>query len=221
MKYGAFVAGLVALAVVAGCSAEGDDVSVPVRSASGSAVPTPEAATVPPGWHRIESQEVGLSIAVPKGWIDLDVETGEFTDALKKAGISGAPAEAIEKGAAALAGRSILYVVDAAGADGGYVDNISAVCAPGGGVKADQLENAAKVGLARLGADDIRSSSLTIGGMPAAKVSYSLNAGVDARAVQFRILAPEDTLCAVTFGMKPGTEIKELDRIAGTVRPLM
>ncbi|MFC4048983.1 hypothetical protein ACFOY4_04735 [Actinomadura syzygii] len=212
MKHVAFVVGMFGLAVVAACSAEGDD--------AGGSVPTAEKATVPAGWHRIENPEAGLSIVVPKGWIDIDVKSGEFAEKLRKAEIPGASAEAIERSVAQLKGKNLLYVVDAAGAEREYVNNISGLCAPDEGIGADELANEAKIGLARLGAEDIQTRTLRIGGLPAVKVSYSLNMAVSARAVQFRILAPGDKLCGITFGMKPGKEIKELDQIAGSIRLL-
>lgn len=213
-------------AVLAGCSSGGDDAAGAAKSAGTSASATPASTAapstqaVPDGWRKIESPEVGLSIAVPKRWIEIDVGTGDIVESLRKAGVSGATAEAIERGAAQLEGKNLLYVVDTAGASGGYINNISGICGPNGGVTAEQLELVTKVGLARVGAQDVESSTLTIGGMPAVKVGYTVKATIAARAVQFRVLVPGDRICGLTFGMKPGDDIKELDEIARTFRAL-
>ncbi|MFI0352317.1 hypothetical protein [Actinomadura sp. 9N407] len=180
-------------------------------------------AAAPPlraGWQRIDSPEAGLSIAVPKGWTQIDLEPGQIAESLRKTKISGVAAATIERSAAALAGKDALYLVDTMGTSSGYVGNISGLCAPNNGVPVDQMKNAAHSGLARMGAKEIQSSRLTIGGMPAVKASYTAKAAIAARAVQFRILTPDDKICGVTFGMSPGKEIKDLDDIADTIRPL-
>lgn len=213
-------------AALAGCSSGGDDAAGAAKSAGPSASATPASTaspatpTVPDGWRKIESPKVGMSIAVPKRWVKIDVNTGDIVESLRKAGVSGASAEAIERGAAQLEGKNLLYVVDTAGASGGYINNISGICGPNGGVTAEQLELVTKVGLARVGAQDIESSTLTIGGRPAVKVGYTMKAAIAARAVQFRVLMPGDKICGLTFGMKPGEDIKELDEIARTIRAL-
>jgi hypothetical protein len=208
------------LATLTSCSSDSRDVAAPAKPTNSSVTTAPADSSVPAGWKKVSNPAAGLSIAVPKGWIDIDISSGEIADSLREARISGPSAAAIEKGASALAGRKLLYVVDAAGASGDYVNNISGLCGPNGGVPADQLENTTKTGLARLGAQDLQSSKLTIGGMPAVKVSYRMQAQVKALAVQFRVLVPGDKVCGLTFGMKPGMEIKDLDQIAGTLRPL-
>lgn len=214
MNRALIVAVALSSAVLGGCSSGGDDAAGETKSAAAS------APAVPDGWRKIESPEVGLSIAVPQRWIKVDVNAGEIAESLRKAGVSGASAEAIERGAAQLEGKTLLYVVDTAGASGGYINNISGLCGPNGGVTAEQLELVTKAGLARIGAEDIESSTLTIGGMPAVKVGYTVKAAIAARAVQVRVLVPGDRVCGVTFGMKPGEEIEELDEIAKTIRPL-
>ncbi|MFB4305610.1 hypothetical protein [Actinomadura sp. GTD37] len=47
-----------------------------------------------------------------------------------------------------------------------------------------------------------------------------MQAAVAASAVRFRAPAPGDKICGITFGMRPGEEIKDLDEIASTLRPL-
>jgi hypothetical protein len=218
-----FVAGVLnvtLLATLTSCSSDSRDGATPAKSTNSSVTTAPAKSSVPAGWKKISNPAAGLSIAVPQGWIGIDVTSGEIADSLRKARISGTSAAAIQKGANALAGRKLLYVVDTVDASGDYVNNISGLCGPNGGVPADQLEDTTKIGLTRLGAQDLQSSKLTIGGMPAVKVSYTMQAQVSALAVQFRVLVPGDKVCGLTFGMKPGKEIKDLDQIAGTLRPL-
>lgn len=207
-------------ATLSGCSPRSEDAASPSGASSSSTAISVTRQSVPSGWQKIDKPEAGISIAVPPGWIDIDVNADDLGKALKEAGLAGNTAKEAERNLTALKKAKIAYMIFTRDEVGGYVKNINALCAPNGGIPFDQFENIARVGMARKGATDISVSELEIGGMPAIRISYTLSAANGADAVQFRTLMPGDKLCAVTFGSKRGEEIEHLDQIAQTIRPL-
>src|SRR4051812_42321092 len=67
--------------------------AAPAASPSASSSSPYSAASVPDGWKKIGSSVNGFSVAIPKGWVDIDLTSSDLKEGLKKAGIEG-PSEA-------------------------------------------------------------------------------------------------------------------------------
>src|SRR5689334_3315610 len=58
--------------------------AAPAPSASSSS-PYSEAASVPAGWKKIGTSVNGFSVAIPKGWVDIDLTASDLKEGLDKA----------------------------------------------------------------------------------------------------------------------------------------
>jgi hypothetical protein len=220
------VLGMGAVLTLAGCSAEPGSQDAPTSAKSTSAAPTSPAPSrtevaLPAGWHRVESPAIGLSVGLPRGWVGIDVTSGHFARTLTAEGIAAGTARRLENDLAALRGTNLLYAIEKASIDSGYVNNVNAVCAPSGGASPAQLKNSTKVGLTRIGARNVRVTDLVIAGTPAVRAAYRLRSPEGmAEVVQFRLPGAGGKLCAVTVGTRQGKMLRYVDRIGSTIRSL-
>lgn len=192
------------------------------ESVSASPAVSRLSSTLPTGWHRIDNRTIGLSIGVPRGWTDIDVNSANVAEQLKQK-FQGTPSEVaiVEKGAAELKGKKMLFIIDTHSIESGFTKNISGLCVPNDGAPAEAFGNITKIQLARIGGQNVQADDVVIGGRPAVKASYTLESSKGSiDAVQFRILMPGDVACAVTIGTRRGEMLPEVDQIGGTIRPL-
>ncbi|MFC9978001.1 hypothetical protein ACFVH6_44550 [Spirillospora sp. NPDC127200] len=215
------------LLALAGCSAEksssaGDSSSAAPKTGATTAATATAASSPsgpPAGWQTVQDDKTGLSLAVPKGWAKIDVTSGDLAGAINEAGVQGPQAQRIRRLTAAFRGKDVLFVANTAESTGGYVENVSGLCAPNNGVPAGAYKTVARTGLTRLGAEVASVNDFKAGGQPGVKVAYSLrSAQGTADAIQFRILMPGDKVCAVTVGTRHGAMLKDVDRIGDSIR---
>ncbi|MFI6515030.1 hypothetical protein ACIBF1_05650 [Spirillospora sp. NPDC050679] len=211
------------LLALAGCSAEkpssaGDPSSAaPKAGATTAAAPSPFEP--PAGWQTVQDDKTGLSLAVPKGWAKIDVTSGDLAGAIDKAGVQGAQAQRLQQLTAAFRGKDVLFVANTAESTGGYVENISGLCAPNNGIPAGAYKTVTRTGLTKLGMDVASVTDFSAGGRPGVKAVYGINSAKGkADAVQFRLLMPGDKACAVTVGTRHGAMLKDVDRIGDSIR---
>ena len=134
-------------------------------------------AAVPDGWKKIGSSVNGFSVAIPKGWVDIDLTASDLKEGLDKAGIEGPSQATLESSLNQLKGLNSLYAVDSSTTSSGFATNFNGFC-QSLSKPIYQMKNDAKVSLTGVGATNLEVTETTVAGSPAVKATYNLKAAI-------------------------------------------
>jgi hypothetical protein len=205
---------------LAGCSGGSDGKGA--DKASGSETPTGKGSTapagvpeMPAGYRKVGGQKNGFTAGVPKSWKAMDFTSDPRARAeFRKAGFSAAVAEQTIK---TMKQNHAVFVFDPRSAKTQhFATNLNGFCMAGAMPSADQVKEQFQT----IGARNIKTTDVTVGGQDGQKSSYELRIGTSRQiAVQYRVAGTTGKICFVTITAKKGMK-PPFDTIAGTIHAL-
>jgi hypothetical protein len=191
--------------------------AAPVASPSeSSSSPYSDASSVPDGWKKIGTSINGFSVAIPKGWVDIDLTASDLKEGLEKAGIEGPSQATLESSLEQLKGLNSLYAIDSSTASSGFATNFNGFCQTAS-KPIYQMKNDAKVSLTQVGATNVEVTETSVGGTSAVRATYNLKAAIGLlEGVQVQIPVTGGKTCVLTITAKDGRLPSSADRLLGT-----
>jgi hypothetical protein len=178
----------------------------PSTAASTSAATT--AAAIPTGYHRVGGPAQGISLAMPKSWVSVNLAKQTIDSAANQLDVPGVNAAVLEQDMQALQKDHAIFAFDVASATSTpdhFTRNLNAYCAPSGitdsgGADIPYLKQAIKSGYSTM-ASDITQRDVTIGGVPGIETSDKLKTGngEDVQESQLEVLPKPNVACYVTL----------------------
>ncbi|MER5623642.1 hypothetical protein [Streptosporangium sp. NPDC002544] len=193
----------------------------------GSASPTPGrstgAAPVPNGFKPIGGPANGVSAAVPKEWVAIDLTKDDLNKGLKSSGLSGPTLEQAKKSLQTLVDNKGIWAADPESAKtspNGFPTNLNGFCQAGRQISTEQLIKETRSQLEQLKAKVVAAGKVTIGSREAARIVYTFPTnGVDVKGAQYYV-PTENKTCIVTLSTDADGKQELFDRIAQTIRPV-
>ncbi|MEV4381423.1 hypothetical protein [Streptosporangium sp. NPDC049644] len=193
----------------------------------GSASPTPGrntgAAPVPNGFKPIGGTANGVSVAVPKEWVAIDLTKDDLNKGLKSSGLSGPTLEQAKKSLQTLVDNKGIWAADpnsAKSSPNGFPTNLNGFCQAGRQISTEQLIKETRSQLEQLKAKVVAAGTVTIGSRKAARIVYTFPTnGVDVRGTQYYV-PTENKTCIVTLSTDVDGKQELFDRIGQTIRPV-
>lgn len=198
------------------------------NNVSQSSAPTPSesasspysGASVPDGWKKIGSSVNGFSVAIPKGWVDIDLTAADLKEGLDRAGIEGPSQETLESSLKQLKGLNSLYAVDSSTTTSGFATNFNGFC-QSLSKPIYQMKNDAKVSLTEVGATNLEVTETTVAGSPAVKATYNLKAAIGLlEGLQVQIPVAGSKTCVLTITARDGQLPSSAEQLLGTFSKL-
>ncbi|WP_436757608.1 hypothetical protein [Streptosporangium sp. V21-05] len=191
-------------------------------SSSGSGSPE-SAAPVPEGFKRIGGPANGVTVAIPKEWVALDLTKDDLDKGLKNSGLTGPTLEQAKKSLQTLVDNNGIWASDTGSAKGsrnGFPTNLNAFCQAGRQISTEQLLRETRSQLEQLNAKVVETRKVRIGSRDAARIVYSFRTnGVDVRGTQYYVPVADRT-CIVTLSTDTEGKQELFDRIGETIRPV-
>lgn len=194
-----------------------------------SATPSPgsgppeSAAPVPEGFKRIGGPANGVTVAIPKGWVALDLTKDDLDKGLKNSGLTGPTLEQAKKSLQTLVDNNGIWASDTGSAKtskNGFPTNLNAFCQAGRQISTEQLIRETRSQLEQLNAKVVETRRMRIGSRDAARIVYSFETnGVKVRGTQYYVPVAERT-CIVTLSTDTEGKQDLFDRIGETIRPV-
>ncbi|MEU0483544.1 hypothetical protein ABZ260_30695 [Streptosporangium sp. NPDC006013] len=193
----------------------------------GSASPTPGrstgAAPVPNGFKPIGGPANGVSVAVPKEWVTIDLTKDDLNKGLKSSGLSGPTLEQAKKSLQTLVDNKGIWAADPESAKtspNGFPTNLNGFCQAGRQISTEQLIKETRSQLEQLKAKVVAAGKVTIGSREAARIVYTFPTnGVDVKGAQYYV-PTENKTCIITLSTDADGKQELFDRIAQTIRPV-
>ncbi|MFB9676464.1 hypothetical protein [Streptosporangium vulgare] len=181
------------------------------------------AAPVPEGFKRIGGPANGVTVAVPKEWVALDLTKDDLDKGLKESGLTGPTLEQAKKSLRTLVDNNGIWASDTDSAKtsrNGFPTNLNAFCQAGRQISMEQLISETRSQLEQLNAKVVETKKMRIGSREAARIVYSFETnGVSVRGTQYYVPVAERT-CIVTLSTDTGGKQELFDRIGETIRPV-
>lgn len=201
--------------------------AAPSASPTAPGSPTPgrsaEEAPVPEGFKRIGGPANGVSVAVPKGWVAIDLTKDDLEKGLKESGLSGSTLQEAKKSLQTLVDNKGIWASDPKSAKSspqGFPTNLNAFCQAGRQTSIDQLLKETTDQLKQLKAKVVESGKVTIGSRQAARIVYTFPIeGIDVQGTQYYV-PTENKTCIVTLSTDVSGKQKLFDEIGQTIRPV-
>ncbi|MFF3437434.1 hypothetical protein [Streptosporangium sp. NPDC002721] len=185
--------------------------------------PAESAAPVPEGFKRIGGAANGVTVAIPKEWVSLDLTKDDLDKGLESSGLSGPTLEQAKKSLQTLVDNNGLWASDTDSAKtskNGFPTNLNAFCQAGRQISTEQLLRETRSQLEQLNAKVVETGKVRIGSREAARIVYSFETnGVNVRGTQYYVPVADRT-CIVTLSTDTGGKQELFDRIGETIRPL-
>ncbi|WP_440066942.1 hypothetical protein [Streptosporangium sp. OZ121] len=194
----------------------------PRQSATPTAGSPGSAAPVPEGFKQIGGPANGVTVAVPKEWVALDLTKDDLDKGLKSSGLSGPTLEQAKRSLQTLVDNNGIWASDTDSAKtsrNGFPTNLNAFCQAGRQISTEQLLKETRSQLEQLNAKVIETGKVRIGSREVARLVYSFETnGVNVRGTQYYVPV-EDRTCIVTLSTDTGGKQELFDRIGETIRP--
>jgi hypothetical protein len=159
----------------------------------------PAPSPVPEGWKKIGTPVNGFSVAIPPGWVDIDLTAADLKEALEKAGIEGASQANLQASLNQLKGLNALYAIDAKSVSSGFATNLNGFC-QNVARPVDQMKEDARTQLTQVGATDLEITDSTVAGQPAVRIDYHLKAARGLlKGLQVQIPTTGGKTCVLTI----------------------
>jgi hypothetical protein len=198
LAIGLLIAGipLAACSGGSGDKASGDGSQSAPSSGKDTSQPAQE---LPANFRKIGGAENGFTAGVPKSWTTVNLSAANARPALKKAGLSNS---AVEQTIAVLQKNHAVYALDPKSAQTkGFASNLNGFCQPGTPASAEQV----KAQLDQIGAQNVQSNNVTVGGQSAQKTTYVRKAGLTTTTgVQYQVPGSKGQTCTITMTGKKG-----------------
>jgi len=214
---GVLSATVVVLIAAGGMSANASTTSLPVGiNQTSSPAPSP----VPEGWKKIGAPVNGFSVAIPPGWVDIDLTAADLKEALAKAGIQGPSQAELESSLNQLKNFNALYAIDSAAVSSGFATNLNGFC-QNVTRPVDQMKEDAKNQLTQVGATDLEITDSTVAGLPAVRIDYHLRAAPGLlKGLQVQIPVTGGQTCVLTITALDNAFPPSADQILDTFTKL-
>jgi hypothetical protein len=170
-------------------------------------------AVVPAGDQRAGGSAQGISIAVPKSWISLNLAKQTLASAAKKLDVPGVDAATLEQEMQSLQKDHAIFAYDIASAASSpqhFTRNLSAYCQSSGITETGRagvpfLQEGIKSELDTV-ATGVTQEDVTVGGVPGVETAYKLKSGsgADLYGAQLEVLPKPDVGCFVTLSWGGG-----------------
>jgi hypothetical protein len=195
--------------------------AAPVASSPSASASSPySAASVPDGWKKIGSSVNGFSVAIPKGWVDIDLTASDLKEGLKKAGIEGPSQATLESSLEQLKGLNSLYAIDSATATSGFATNFNGFC-QNASKPIYQMKNDAKVSLTQVGATNVDVTETSVGGTSAVQAKYNLKAAIGLlEGLQVQVPVAGGKTCVLTVTARDGSLPSSANQLLNTFTKL-
>ncbi|GAA4229098.1 hypothetical protein FHR32_007954 [Streptosporangium album] len=211
--------GVVALALTASCAGDPADLAnaptVSPKTATGRDDATPE------GFKRIGGPANGLTVALPRSWIALDLTRDDLEGGLKRSGLTGRALEQARQSLQPLVINKAVWAFDPGSrqtSPSKFTTNLNGYCQPSATTSAQELISAAGKELEQLNAKVTQTSTPQISGIKAARLVYSFPAGgLQIKGTQFYLPAPGKT-CTLTLSTDQDGKQRLFDQIGETTR---
>jgi hypothetical protein len=200
-----------------GSSAGSASASSPSSSAGSASASAPVAASVPAGYRRVGGPAQGISLAVPRSWVAVDLASETAQRAAARIRLPGISQQQLVQTLESLHKLHAVFVADArsAATDPQHRQtNLNAYCLGSGvsdtgsaGVPILKQSSAAE--FRQLNAGHITQKDVRVGGVPGVETSYTLSTGLGTlQAAQLEVLPKAGRACFVTLtagkGQFPG-----------------
>jgi hypothetical protein len=194
--------------------------AAPAPSASESSSPAYAGASIPDGWKKIGSSVNGFTVAIPKGWVDIDLTASDLKEGLAKAGIEGPSQATLESSLEQLKGLNSLYAVDSSTTSSGFATNFNGFC-QNASKPIYQMKNDAKVSLTNVGATNLEVTETSVGGNAAVRATYNLKSALGLlEGVQVQVPVADGKTCVLTITARDGRLPSSADTFLGTFTKL-
>ncbi|MFD0684972.1 hypothetical protein [Actinomadura fibrosa] len=226
------VAGTAAALSLTGCLGDGDDAAPPTPPGPPDTAPSQTASTtaqpvettapagngaVPAGWTTLGGPENGVRMAVPPGWIEIDLTGGEAEKGLKALNLQGANEELLRRSFALLEKQKAVYAVESESAQRGYATNVNALCVPSAATSVEALETGTRAGMSQLNAQDVEITRTTVAGRPGIRTTYTLQSAAGTLAGRQVQVAADGRTCSLTVTAKSDAMPSTADQITSTL----
>jgi hypothetical protein len=189
---------------------------------------TTTAAAVPAGYRRIGGPAQGISLAVPKSWVPINLANQTLAAAASKLDVPGFSAATAVQFMQSLKKDHAVFAFDVASAKSSpthYLRNLYADCSSSGitGTGSSSvpfLAQGVKTEMSVI-ASHVTVRDATIGGVPGIETSYKLDSGsgMDVHGAQLVVLPKPDVMCTVTLSFgSPETQGNYLAIAAATAQ---
>ncbi len=211
--------GSASASATAAASHAGSTTASPAASAGTAATGTAATGTVttgtavPAGYQRAGGSAQGISIAVPKSWVSVDLAKQTIASAASKLDAPDVSASTLEQDMQSLKADHAIMDFDVASAVSSpqhYTRNISAYCQSSGITDTGSagvpfLQQALKAEYGTI-ATDVTLNNVTVGGVPGVETSYKLKSGSGENiyGAQLAVLPKADIGCFVTLSWGAG-----------------
>lgn len=213
-----------ALATTCGAAVPGASSGAALGLFAAGAAETSAAAggTVPDGFKEVGGAANGLTVAVPRAWIALDLTRDDLGQGLKRSGLSGDALEQTRRSLQSLVENKAVWASDPASVETSphrFATNLNGFCQAGPDTPADQVINDARRQLGRLDATVSEAGETSIDSGRAVRVVYTFPThGIQIRGTQYYVRSPGRT-CVVTLSTDRDGRQRLFDQIGRTIRP--
>ena len=178
---------------------------------------------MPEGFKQIGGPANGVSVAVPKAWVAIDLTKDDLEKGLKDSGLSGSTLQEAKKSLQTLVDNKGIWASDPKSAQAspqGFPTNLNAFCQAGRQTSIEQLLQETTDQLKQLKAKVVESGKVTIGSRQAARIVYTFPIeGIDVQGTQYYV-PTENKTCIVTLSTDVSGKQKLFDEIGQTIRPV-
>ncbi|MFF5212689.1 hypothetical protein [Streptosporangium sp. NPDC000396] len=222
-RYYIVAASVLCLTLATACGSSGSVIGGLIKVAS---TPTgePSQPTAPADdFKRVGSEANGLTVAVPREWVALDLTKDDLDEGLRRSGLSGEAMKRAKESLQILAANNAIWAFDPESMKTSphrFTTNLNAYCQSGASSSIEQLIGSASKELEQLGAKVSEAAPVRIAGSEAARIVYTLPAGnLTVKGTQFYV-PTSDTTCTVTLSTDKDDRQQLFDQIGETIRPL-
>jgi hypothetical protein len=176
--------------------------------AGSSTASAPVAASVPAGYRRVGGPAQGMSLAVPRSWVAVDLSRENARRAAARMRLPGISQEQLAQTLASLQKLHAVFVADArsAATDARHRQtNLNAYCLSSGvsdtgSAGVPLLKQQAAAEFRQLNAGHVTQKDVRVGGVPGVQTSYTLSTALGTlQAAQLEVLPKPDRACFVTL----------------------
>jgi hypothetical protein len=169
---------------------------------------TTAAAAVPAGDRRIGGPAQGISLAVPKSWVPINLANQTVAAAASKLDVPGFSAATAVQDMQSVRKDHAVFAFDVASAKSSpihYLRNLYAYCAPSGVTDTGSssipfLTQGLKAEMSTM-ASQVTVRDVTIGGVPGMEISYKIDSGsgINVQGAELVVLPKPGVACFVTL----------------------